>query len=136
MCTTCAHLVSAVAILNTRKGMWEKVAKRSHKPMQIYPFGARSDDVMLYGTVDYVLRDDKKTSTSWAARAHFAEEDGQLKMDFYQVFLVSDRAVYAPFTADRQTDMEVGHGGNGESKVISSRMKLRKRDEKSYFRRS
>jgi hypothetical protein len=69
--------------------MWEKVAKRSHKPIQIYPFGAGSDDVMLHGTVDYVLKDDKKTSTSWGAKAHFTKEDGELKMDFYQVFLVS-----------------------------------------------
>ena len=69
--------------------MWEKVAQRSHKPEQIYAFGAGSDDVMLHGTVDYVLKDDRKTSTIWAAKAHFAREDGKLKMDFYQVFLVS-----------------------------------------------
>ena len=68
--------------------MWEKVAKRSHKPIQIYAFGAGSDDVMLHGTVDYVLKDERKTSTTWGARAHFAKEDGELKMDFYQVFLV------------------------------------------------
>ena len=71
-----------------RRGMWEKVAKRSHRPIQIYSFGKGSDDVMLHGTVEYVLKDDKKTSTSWAAKAHFAQEDGELKMDFYQVFLV------------------------------------------------
>ena len=69
--------------------MWEKVAKRSHKPIQIYAFGAGSDDVMLHGTVDYVLKDDRKTSTSWGAKAHFTKEDGELRMDFYQVFLVS-----------------------------------------------
>ena len=69
--------------------MWEKVAKRNHTPLQIYAFGAGSNDVMLHGTVDYVLKDDKKTSTTWGARAHFAEEDGELKMDFYQVYLVS-----------------------------------------------
>ena len=69
--------------------MWEKVAKRSHKPIQIYAFGAGADDVMLHGTVDYVLKDDRATSTSWGAKAHFTKEDGELKMDFYQVFLVS-----------------------------------------------
>ena len=69
--------------------MWEKVAKRSHKPIQIYAFGAGSDDVMLHGTVDYVLKDDKKASSSWGAKAHFVNEDGELKMDFYQLFLVS-----------------------------------------------
>ena len=69
--------------------MWEKVAKRSHKPVQIYAFGAGSDDVMLHGTVEYVLKDSKKASSSWGAKAHFVKEDSELKMDFYQVFLVS-----------------------------------------------
>lgn len=73
-----------------RYGMWEKVAKRSHKPEQIYAFGGGSNDVMLHGTVAYVLKDDKKTETVWAARAHFTNEDGGLKMDFYKVFLVSN----------------------------------------------
>jgi hypothetical protein len=71
-----------------RQGMWEKVEKRSHFPQKLYTFGAGSDDVMLYGTVDYELKDGKKTSVEWSARSHFAEEDGQLKMDFYQVYLV------------------------------------------------
>lgn len=71
--------------------MWEKVAKRSHTPRQIYAFGAGSDDVMLYGGVEFVLKDDRKTGFEWGARAHFAEEDGELKMDLYQVFLVSRR---------------------------------------------
>lgn len=69
--------------------MWEKVAKRSHKPEQIYAFGGGSDDVMLHGTVAYVLKDDKKTETVWAARAKFVKDDGRLKMEYYQVFLVS-----------------------------------------------
>lgn len=68
--------------------MWEKVAKRSHKPVKIFPFGAGSDEVMLFGTVEYELKDGKKASVDWAARAHFAQEDGALKMDFYQVYLV------------------------------------------------
>ena len=72
-----------------RHGMWEKVAKRSHKPAQIYAFGAGSDDVMLHGSVDYELKDGKKTSTVWGARANFSKEDGVLKMERYQVFLVS-----------------------------------------------
>ncbi|KAI7544117.1 hypothetical protein KC331_g6995 [Hortaea werneckii] len=74
-------------ILQIRIGMWEKVAKRSHKPVKIFPFGAGSDEVMLFGTVDYELKDGKKASVDWAARAHFAQEDGALKMDFYQVYL-------------------------------------------------
>jgi len=69
--------------------MWEKVAKRSHKPSKIYSFGADSDEAMLYGTVGYELKDGKSITVDWSARAHFAHEDGQLKMDFYQVYLVS-----------------------------------------------
>ena len=79
--------------MRARPAMWEKVAKRSHKPLQIYAFGHGSNDVMLHGTVDYVLKDDRKTSTSWGARARFSQEDGELKMDFYQVYLVSTRRV-------------------------------------------
>ncbi|EMD00606.1 hypothetical protein BAUCODRAFT_135403 [Baudoinia panamericana UAMH 10762] len=74
-------------ILKMREGMWEKVAKRSHKPAQIYSFGPGSNDVMLLGTVDYELKDGRKTTVDWAARSQFAEEAGQLKMSFYQVYL-------------------------------------------------
>lgn len=68
--------------------MWEKVAKRSHKPQQLYSFGANADDIMLFGTVDYVLKDGKGTTVEWAARAHFSKAEGELKMDYYQVYLV------------------------------------------------
>lgn len=71
-----------------RHGMWEKVAKRSHKPAKIFTFGNGSNDVMLYGTVGYELKDGKSTTVDWSARAHFVEEGGSLKMDFYQVYLV------------------------------------------------
>ncbi|KAK4552461.1 hypothetical protein LTR86_010304 [Recurvomyces mirabilis] len=76
-------------ILKMRQGMWEKVAKRSHKPTKIFSFGGDSDEVMLYGTVDYELKDGRKTNVDWSARSHFRHEDGQLKMDFYQVYLDS-----------------------------------------------
>ncbi len=72
-----------------RHGMWEKVAKRSHKPAQLYAFGSGSDDIMLYGTVDYTLKDGRGTTVDWSARAHFSQVGGELKMDFYQVYLVS-----------------------------------------------
>lgn len=72
-----------------RHGMWEKVAKRSHKPSMIYPFGEGSQDVMLHGTVDYELKDGKRAEgIEWAARAKFGDENGVLKMTFYQVYLV------------------------------------------------
>lgn len=43
---------------------------------------------MLYGTVDYELKDGKSANVEWAARAHFTNAEGDLKMDFYQVYLV------------------------------------------------
>lgn len=87
-------------IYKTRVGMWEKVAKRSHKPIQIFSFGSGSDEVMLHGTVEYVLKDDKKASSSWGAKAHFSKEDGELKMDLYQVFLVSRPCLVAARCVD------------------------------------
>ena len=72
-----------------RQGMWEKVSKRSHKPAKIFAFGKDSNEVMLYGSVDYALKDGKSASDiEWSARAQLVEEDGQLKMSFYQVYLV------------------------------------------------
>lgn len=69
--------------------MWEKVSSRCHKPLKIFPFGPNGDEVMLYGTVDYGLKDGKNASVDWAARAHLVQEEGTVKMDFYQVYLVS-----------------------------------------------
>lgn len=70
--------------------MWEKVAKRSHVPKQLFGLGKGSEEeVMLYGTVDYTLKDGRGTTVDWSARAHFVKEGEELKMDFYQVYLVS-----------------------------------------------
>lgn len=69
--------------------MWEKVSSRAHKPVKIFPFGSGTDEAMLYGTVDYGLKDGRKNSVDWAARAHLVKENDAVKMDFYQVYLVS-----------------------------------------------
>lgn len=69
--------------------MWEKVSNRSHKPIQIHAFGGLSSDVMLHGTVDYVLKDGRKSTVEWAARGHLVYEKDVQQMDFYQVYLVS-----------------------------------------------
>jgi hypothetical protein len=82
--------LTLAGIIEMRHGMWEKVAKRSHKPSMIYSFGKGGDDVMLHGTVDYELKDGKRAEgIEWAARARFGSEHGSLKMEFYQVYLVS-----------------------------------------------
>lgn len=72
--------------------MWEKVASRKHKAVKIFPFGPNSDEVMLYGTVQYGLKAGGESGIDWAARAHLVKDGGRVKMDFYQVYLVSIRA--------------------------------------------
>jgi hypothetical protein len=72
--------------------MWEKVASRKHKAIKIFPFGPNSNEVMLYGTVQYGLKSGGESGIEWAARAHLVKEDGRVKMDFYQVYLVSVQA--------------------------------------------
>lgn len=44
---------------------------------------------MLYGTVKYGLKAGGESGVEWAARAHLVKQDGKVKMDFYQVYLVS-----------------------------------------------
>lgn len=75
-------------ILALRKGMWEKVAKRSHDPVKIFPFGSHSDECMLHGTVAYELKAGGNVSLDWAARAHLVKEEGAVRMDSYHVYLV------------------------------------------------
>ena len=78
-------------ILELRKGLWEKVAERTHDPIKIFPFGPNSDECMLYGTVAYKLKAGGNVSVDWAARAHLVKEGGAVKMSNYQVYLVPVR---------------------------------------------
>jgi hypothetical protein len=72
-----------------RQGMWEKIVRRKHTAIKVFPFGPNSDEVMLYGTVEYGLKDGREAKVDWSARAHLVKEDGAVMMDFYQVYLVS-----------------------------------------------
>jgi hypothetical protein len=47
---------------------------------------------MLYGTVDYGMKDGtSKDGIEWAARMHLVKtEKGDLKLKFYQVYIVSN----------------------------------------------
>ncbi|KAK7615119.1 hypothetical protein BKA81DRAFT_353612 [Phyllosticta paracitricarpa] len=74
-------------ILQLRKGLWERVSIRRHFPLKIFPAGNNADEVMLHGTVGYVLKEGGEADIDWAARAHLVKEDGRVKMDFYQVYL-------------------------------------------------
>ncbi|OCL08089.1 hypothetical protein AOQ84DRAFT_340897 [Glonium stellatum] len=74
-------------ILALRKGMWEKVQSRLHKPLKIFPYGPNANEVMLFGTVQYGLKAGGQSSVEWAAYARLKKVDGSVKMDFYQVYL-------------------------------------------------
>ncbi|KAF1985230.1 hypothetical protein K402DRAFT_334814 [Aulographum hederae CBS 113979] len=81
-------------ILALRKSLWEKVASRSHKPLKVFPSGPNSNEVMIYGTVDYKLKDGRESSVDWAARGVLVEEDGKTRWADYQVYL--DSAAQSP----------------------------------------
>ncbi|KAF2738696.1 hypothetical protein EJ04DRAFT_541124 [Polyplosphaeria fusca] len=74
-------------ILGLRKSMWEKVSSRLHRPLQIFPFGPGTNEVMLRGTVKYGLKAGGEAGVDWAAHARMTKVDGDVKMKFYQVYL-------------------------------------------------
>ncbi|KAI9689702.1 MAG: hypothetical protein M1820_010072 [Bogoriella megaspora] len=76
-------------IIELRRSMWEKVSTRQHKPLRIFTSGAGAENYMLYGTVDYIMKDGEKASVDWAAHSHFVKVEGRYKMDFYQVYISS-----------------------------------------------
>ena len=87
--TSDTNWLSGTEILGLRKGLWEKVASRAHRPLKIFPYGPNANEVMLHGTVKYELKAGGENVVEWAAYAHLVKIDGIVKMDFYQVYLVS-----------------------------------------------
>lgn len=77
-------------ILALRKGLWESIERRQHRPMKVFPFGPNANEVMLYGTVQYRAKTGKESTVDWAAHAYLVEEDDAIKMTFYQVYLVCE----------------------------------------------
>lgn len=83
-----------VEIKTLRHGLWTHVASRKHAPTKVF-FGGE-DEVMLYGTVSYVLRADaekNEVEVPWAGRVVFAVDGEEVRMRFYQVYLVR-RSLY------------------------------------------
>ncbi|KAJ4304750.1 hypothetical protein N0V90_000278 [Kalmusia sp. IMI 367209] len=78
-------------ILALRKGLWEKVSSRVHAPLKIFPYGPNSNEVMLHGTVKYDLKVGGESSVDWAAHARLVKDGEHVKMEFYQVYLVSGK---------------------------------------------
>ncbi|KAI4721090.1 hypothetical protein E4T48_02650 [Aureobasidium sp. EXF-10727] len=60
---------------------------QGREALKVFPFGPSSNEVMLYGTVEYGLKDGREATVDWAARAHLVKQDGAVMMDFYQVYL-------------------------------------------------
>ena len=69
--------------------MWEKVSSRRHVAEKIFPFGENSNEVMLRGTVKYGLKAGGESGLDWGAYARLTKVDGEVKFEFYQVYLVS-----------------------------------------------
>jgi hypothetical protein len=69
--------------------MWDAVSSRKHSILKVFPFGPMSSEVMLYGTVAYVLKDGRRFEVPWGARAMMVKDREAWKMGFYQVYLVS-----------------------------------------------
>lgn len=83
-------------ILAFRHGLWSgPVATRKHTISKIFPFGDNSNEVMLYGIVEYGLKNGKEVMVEWAGRAVLTEEKGKWKMHFYQVYMDSAPMVEA-----------------------------------------
>lgn len=76
-------------ILAFRKSLWTSVSSRKHVVSKIF-FG-ENNDMMLHGTVTYVMKHDpqgKDVKIDWAARAEFEDDQDGPKMKYYQVYLV------------------------------------------------
>ncbi|KAI7977851.1 hypothetical protein EIK77_009391 [Talaromyces pinophilus] len=81
-------------ILAFRKSIWTAVLSRKHVVNKIF-FG-EDNDMMLHGTVTYVMKHDpegKDVKIDWAARAEFEDTQDGPKMRYYQVYLAAAAAV-------------------------------------------
>lgn len=100
-------------ILALRHSLWSgPIQRRKHTLVKIFPFGDNSNEVMLYGSVRYGLKNGKEVSVDWAGHALLVDDKGQLKMAFYQVYLVRLRDFPCVYC----------HGGRGHSLVCLSKV--------------
>ncbi|CZR68134.1 uncharacterized protein PAC_18033 [Phialocephala subalpina] len=80
------------AIRRARELSWanENVLSRCHVVDEVFPFGKDCNEAMLRGTVELVLKVGQPMSLMWSARAAYVKEGDQIKMRFYQVYLVRE----------------------------------------------
>ncbi len=111
--------------MELRKGLWSgPIQQRKHTLEKIFPFGSGEDarEVMLYGSVEYGLKNGKELTVQWAARAVLAEYEGGLRFERYQVYLVSDPALSA-----WETESEEGLWEKRREEARARSMSLRER---------
>jgi hypothetical protein len=78
-----------------REGMWAAVSSRHHVVAAAYPAASDcgEDAVMMFGHVDYTLKNGRSLTTEWSSRMVF-DESGE-KMKFYQVWLDASPMIVA-----------------------------------------
>lgn len=78
-------------VMQFRQAGWEKVSTRKHVYKGVFPSSEKPDsEVMLYGTVDYGMKDgSSKEGVEWAALMNLTKVDGEYKLQRYQVWIVS-----------------------------------------------
>ncbi|KAM0748668.1 hypothetical protein T439DRAFT_327936 [Meredithblackwellia eburnea MCA 4105] len=82
-----ASMTGEDAVRKMRENMWGGVATRKHTVHKVYTSDPEASELMLFGTVDYGLRNGKSvTGVGWAGRIVFAAGP-ELKMQEYQVWL-------------------------------------------------
>ncbi|KAI5816934.1 hypothetical protein BZA77DRAFT_45873 [Pyronema omphalodes] len=95
-----------------REGMWAAVSSRHHVVAQTYPSSSSSseeDSVMMFGHVDYTLKNGKSLTTEWASRMVFDETEEKLR--FYQVWLDASPMIVA-------MGKRIQAGENGEMVIV------------------
>jgi hypothetical protein len=70
--------------------MWSVVASRRHTVLKLFPFGTKSDEVMIYGKVVHDFKDGGHAEKDWAARAELIRQSGNgpWQMKYYQIYVV------------------------------------------------
>ncbi|KII96180.1 hypothetical protein PLICRDRAFT_694220 [Plicaturopsis crispa FD-325 SS-3] len=71
-----------------REGAWEHVERRRHVIQGV--FAGSEGEVMLYGTVDYGMKDGTQVEgVQWAGRMVLSPTDRGPKISFYQVYITA-----------------------------------------------
>ncbi|CAG1966190.1 unnamed protein product [Fusarium graminearum] len=73
-----------------KKEISESTDKSVHMLYKVFPFGVGALEVMLHGrTVRQSPEGVELDGADWAARMHFREIDGEVKIDLYHIYMVS-----------------------------------------------